>query len=82
MGGFSQTASIQAPASHATPITPSLVTELSIRAIYVGGDGDLEVVMLGGEIVTFRGLLAGILLPIMVKKVTTGTTATNLIGLW
>jgi hypothetical protein len=74
----------QNPARHATAISPHNSNELSYitRALYVGGAGDVKVTMQGGEEVTFVGVLAGTLLPIKVRKVfSTGTSATDLIGL-
>lgn len=53
------------------------------RAIYVGGEGDLRLRMLGGSTVTLRGVQAGTLLPLRVAQVfATGTTATAIVGLW
>ena len=37
------------------------------RALYVGGEGDLRVRMLGGGVVTFAGVQAGALLPLRVR---------------
>lgn len=52
------------------------------RALYVGGAGDIAVVMHGGASLTFAGVTAGSLLPIDVRTVVqTGTTATGLIAL-
>jgi hypothetical protein len=75
----------QDPASHAFAITPHDTNELAqdTRAIYVGGAGDVSVIMQDGSSVVFSGCPAGLLLPIrctMVKA--TGTTATLLLGLW
>jgi len=48
--------------------------------IYVGGDGDIEVITSGGDTVTYVGLKQGTWLPVHVTRVkATGTTATNLI---
>jgi len=52
------------------------------KAIYVGGAGDVAVRMYDGTDVTFAGVAAGTILPIMVKRVlSTGTDATNIVGL-
>ena len=78
-GGFGQ------PAANAESITPSDSTDLEAitRGIYVGGAGNIAVVMLGGGSVTFVGVLAGTILPIRVTRVKdTNTTATSLIGLY
>jgi hypothetical protein len=50
--------------------------------LYVGVGGDLEVTTAGGDLVTFIGISSGTFLPIHVIKVTTGTTATDIIALW
>ena len=53
------------------------------RSIYVGGAGDLSVIMSDDSAVTFSSVPAGMVIPITVKKVmSTGTTATLLIGLY
>lgn len=76
---------LSGPADDAETITPSDAAELAsiTRALYVGGSGDVVVVMRGGQTVTFRAAAAGSTLPIRVKQVrATGTTATNLVGLY
>jgi hypothetical protein len=51
--------------------------------LYVGGDGDLKVTTIGGDDVTFVGVVAGTFLPVHVLRVwSTGTTATNIVALW
>ena len=75
---------IEAPATHAEAVTPSDSAELTnvTRALYVGGAGNVVVVMHGGETVTFTGVPAGAILPIRVKQVkSTSTTATSIVGL-
>lgn len=65
-------------------ITPSDTNVLpdSIRAIYIGGAGNLSVVNQDGTPVVFSGLVAGTILAIQTNKVMlTGTTATNLVAL-
>lgn len=48
--------------------------------IYVGGDGDLTVVLLdGSNEVTYYGVLAGTFMPIIARKVMASSTATNLV---
>jgi hypothetical protein len=76
--------SIVAPARHAFAATPSDVTDLSeeTRAIYVGGSGDLSVVMVSGAEAMFAGVVAGTVLPVRAIRIkATGTTATQLLGL-
>ena len=65
-------------------VTPSNSTILpGIRALYVGGAGDVAVTFNDGTALTLTGVLAGTLLPIQVQKVmSTGTTATNIVALY
>ena len=66
----------------ALAITPSDTVLQQYSAIYVGGAGDVVVVMeAGGTAVTFKAPPVGTILPIRVSKVTAATTATLLIGL-
>lgn len=72
---------LDAPATGAFNITPDDDTDLTVlpRAIYVGGAGDLEVVM-DGITVVFVG--ASGFLPIRPTRVKdANTTATNIVGL-
>jgi hypothetical protein len=53
--------------------------------LYIGGAGNLIVVMAQdttNTLVTFNGVVAGTFLPIQVKKVSSTSTATNIMGLW
>lgn len=54
------------------------------KAIYVGGSGDLAVVMNGStSAITFPGVIGGTILPISVRQVmSTNTTATNIVGIY
>jgi hypothetical protein len=57
------------------------------RALYVGGAGDVTVVMLGQAVaattVTFASVAAGTMLDVQVSRVfTTGTTATLILALY
>ena len=77
-----QYGSIQAPAGDAVEITPNDSTRVHYTAIYVGGTGDLKVTTEGENDVTFKSVQVGTILPVRVTRVfTTGTTATNLVGL-
>lgn len=70
---------------HAFAITKSDADELShvTRAIYVGGAGNIKLLTLGGETVTFIGLPVGTTLRIRAKQVfSTDTTATNMVGMY
>ena len=53
--------------------------------IYIGGDGNLVVVMAQDTtdtLVTFNSVKAGTFLPIQVKKVSSTSTASNIMALW
>lgn len=75
---------IENTASDGFSITPSdsdLFAE-NAMAIYVGGAGAIALVTTNGTSLTFSGVLAGSVLPVKAKQVlSTGTTATNLVGL-
>jgi hypothetical protein len=73
-----------APASNAFAITPSdtVLFANDTRGIYVGGAGNITVLMQGGGVVLFTAVPAGTILPIRADRVNaTGTTATALVGL-
>ena len=73
---------LESPASDAFVVTPSDTVDLPAvtRAIYVGGQGDVHVIMHSGADVTLVGVSG--MLPIRIKRVmATGTTATNIVGL-
>lgn len=71
------------PSSIYFAITPgSSALAEPIRAIYVGGDGDIEVTQRNGTTVVFKNAKAGSVIPIVCTHVlSTNTTATNLVGL-
>ena len=51
--------------------------------LYVGGAGNLRVLTVGGDDVTFTGVQAGTFLPVHVLRVfSTNTTATGIVALW
>ena len=51
--------------------------------LYIGGTGNVSVITIGGDQITFNGVPAGTTLPIQVLKLrSTGTTATNVNALW
>jgi hypothetical protein len=61
--------------SDTTVYTPPL------NGVWVGGEGDVEVVTPAGSTVLFSAVPAGTLLPVQASKVmSTNTTATNLAG--
>jgi len=72
------------PAAEATEVTPADVDlEQYTRGIYIGGAGDLAVVMADKEnTVTFKNLVAGSLLPIRVSQIKAATTATFIVALY
>ena len=76
---------LQSPACDAFAITPSDTDNLKqvTRALYIGGVGDVKVMMKYGGVVTFKAVPVASFLPIRVKKVfSTGTTATLILGLF
>ena len=51
--------------------------------LYVGGAGDVQVITVGGDNVTFASVNAGTFLPVLVKQVVAaGTDATDILALW
>tara|TARA_R110000824_G_scaffold54463_17_gene150326 strand:+ start:4603 stop:4872 length:270 start_codon:yes stop_codon:yes gene_type:complete len=51
--------------------------------LYVGVAGNVELVTVGGDTVTFVGVVAGTFLPVLVKQVVAaGTTASNILACW
>lgn len=76
--------SLTSPAISGFAVTPddaAPLPEMS-RAIYVGGTGDLCVIMSSGDELVFTAVAAGSWLPIRAAAVkATGTTATGLVGL-
>jgi hypothetical protein len=74
---------LEAPARDAFAITPNDSTDLAVstRALYVGGTGNVKVDTVAGTTVTFTAVPVGIL-PVRVRRVhSTGTTATNIVGM-
>lgn len=53
------------------------------RGLYVGSTGNVKVDLVGGGAVTFVAMAAGVIHPLQVTKVyLTGTTASNLVGVY
>ena len=51
--------------------------------LYVGTKGNLKVMTVGGDEVTFTNIQDGSFIPVQVLRVfSTGTTASNIIALW
>lgn len=77
--------SLITPFPHAAAITPSDANDLAVpaRGVYVGVAGNVAIVTITNEVVTFVGALAGSIIPVRTKRVNaTNTTATNLVALW
>lgn len=54
-----------------------------LARVYVGGTGAVKVTTGDGDVVTFSGVPAGDVLPVLVRRVwSTGTTATNMVAVW
>jgi len=73
---------LTSPARSAFEITPNDSTDLSsvTRALWVGTEGDVVVIMQSGDEVTFSTVSG--LLPIAVSRVkSTNTTASDIVGL-
>lgn len=76
---------LTSPAEGCFAITPADAGEFAqfTRFIYVGGAGNLVVVMEDGTVGTFVAVPVGTVLPVRAFRVNaTGTTATNLVGLY
>lgn len=74
------------PAADAVAVTPSDSTALSegVRALYIGGAGDVAVKFPGNDAaITFAGATAGSILAVQAEFVmSTNTTATNIVALY
>lgn len=76
---------LESPAENAAAITPNDTTDLTnaTRSLYIGGAGNVKIDTVLGDTVTLSGVVAGTVIPVRVSRVyATGTTATNLVGLW
>jgi len=73
-----------APASGAVAVTPNDGTSIpATRGLWVGGAGNIQVIMEDGSQVTYTGVPAGTLLHISVTRVfATSTTATSMLALY
>ena len=79
-----QADTINSPARRLVPVVPSDGADLAQlpKGLFVGGAGNLSLVMEGGVIVALTGVQAGSLLPIRPLRVrATGTTATSIVAL-
>lgn len=76
---------LSSPASSAFDITPDDGTALQNvpRAFYVGGSGAIRLIMQDGQTVTFTQVQSGVIYPLRCTHVlATGTTATDIVGLY
>jgi hypothetical protein len=72
------------PGYDAAAVTPSDTTHLgNVRALYIGGAGDVRIDTEGGSTVTFVGVQAGSILPVRAARVySTSTTATSIVAIY
>tara|TARA_R100000306_G_C4302180_1_gene105672 strand:+ start:218 stop:481 length:264 start_codon:yes stop_codon:yes gene_type:complete len=69
----------------ATAVIPPITGAPSSNGciLYIGGAGDVQVITVGGDNITFVGVVAGTFFPVLVKQVvSTSTTATDILALW
>lgn len=70
----------------ATAVTPSdtvVLVKGATKGIYIGGAGNLSVVLQSGATITFNELSAGVFHPISAIRIrSTGTTATNIVAVY
>lgn len=65
-------------------VTPSDTAEVTCRAVYVGGAGNVTLKQKGGTAITFTAPPVGAVLPVSLDQgqiMSTGTTATLLVAL-
>lgn len=75
-------AAIAITPANGTPITDANGNVIQ-PLLFVGGPGNVAVTTATGQSVTFTGVIAGTLLPVMVSQVqSTGTNATSIIGIY
>lgn len=72
------------PSDDDNQLTAGLTKQSNAFRVYVGGTGAVAVICAeDGSAVTFAGLPAGSILPVLVTRVmSTNTTATNLVGFY
>ena len=73
------------PAEDAGAVTPSDSTNLTsiARSLYVGTAGNVTLLTVGQNVVTFYNVQSGTILPVRVIRVNaTSTTATNIVALY
>lgn len=76
---------LTSPAFHHAAVTPhdSTLFATAARAIYVGTAGDVAIVSVNDEAVTYKNVPAGTIISVICKRVNaTGTTATDIVAMW
>ena len=69
------------PAAKATLVTPSDSTIVNFRCLYVGGTGDLNLLLVGDTVpVLHKNVPVGVLQVQVQKVMATNTTATLIVG--
>lgn len=80
---FNEAVQLDSPGIGGFAVTLDALMTQPTRAIWVGGSGNLSVQFIDGTTGTLVGVFGGTLLPIRVNKIlSSGTTATNLLGLY
>ena len=78
-------ANLTSPITGGTTITISSSPTYSagaVRAVWVGGAGDLSVVTVDGSTVLLVGVTAGSLIPAIITKLNGSSTVTNVSVVW
>lgn len=72
------------PGYDAAAVTPSDTAHLgNVRALYIGGAGNVKIVTEGGTTVAFNNVQAGTIIPVRAATVfSTDTTATNIVAIY
>lgn len=73
------------PYANMLEVSPSDTVPLEAEpcALYIGGAGDLVVIDVAGNTITFKAVPVGTVLPIRpVQVMETNTTATNIVAMW
>lgn len=79
------TPGLSSPAVDGSMIQPNDGNDLAhvTRALYVGVGGQIAAQLASGSTITLAAVPGGTLLPLRVRRVmATGTSATNIVGLW
>jgi hypothetical protein len=64
-------------------ISGTQTLEHATRGLYVGAQGSVNVVTAGGDSLIFTDLAGGVIHPLRIRQVVaSGTTATNIIGVY